>query len=724
MITRNDLALLNISGIDMMYAVQDDQQFELIQSGVIVGDDTLTTVKPKLLVTGDPTGIAYDKTSLSKNCTFSLYGTTIPVNTDVHIIRADTLNFNDLWSNEIACVRSDADGNWRIDDIVGWGGNCFCVIEFLPVFSSIDSMVTVQKEMTSYAEDEEPGGDSGSEDSGDTGDNDDQGGDDGGSSSNSDTTPPPYVEGAAFQYAFDASMANIAMNGIPDVSITGTCTTGADTVYVSTIDVGSLIQCDDCLGTGHFDLARRCFVCNGTGSIAAGTCHVCGGHGTFISDGTVIPSEYNEYINYARSNLYTDSYSNMLIWEYGDWIAISFLMDNFDIQSYDDATTEVIASGWFTCGYTKSTQQWTTHDYINEVSEGGNYAKHIVYGTCQVFYGDTLLYPSSFGIASSGGSCEYCDGLETKPICSFCEGSGNVVGHDCPVCENGEIATGGTCTYCSGTGSYVLSVLCPVCDGSGVDANGSTCYRCSGAGYENEKLSCEACGGNGYFVPELDLQTLINSHIATATVADDNTYSMMFDGSYTAYIIWAYGETGVVTANLTHTENPCLTGDTLITMADMSKKRIDEISVGEYVLAGDGTATKVVDLKHDCYNAYHVLYEFEDGTIIDEAHRHRFYNVEQGFWQYLGRWNIGEHAVREDGAKIALLGKQRVDERTEMWGLWTETMDYFANGLLTGETAVNQRVLSTVDINTAADMLATLDERAIIELTGLERILP
>ena len=111
--------------------------------------------------------------------------------------------------------------------------------------------------------------------------------------------------------------------------------------------------------------------------------------------------------------------------------------------------------------------------------------------------------------------------------------------------------------------------------------------------------------------------------------------------------------------------------------------------------------------------------------MIDEIHDHRFYNCEAGFWQLLRLWHIGDHARRQDGAEVALVSVERVDEPAEMFGLWTASRDYWANGLLSGETAANQALLADARLEQAAEMMASLEERAILQLLGgLEDLLP
>ena len=207
------------------------------------------------------------------------------------------------------------------------------------------------------------------------------------------------------------------------------------------------------------------------------------------------------------------------------------------------------------------------------------------------------------------------------------------------------------------------------------------------------------------------------------------------DGAYTAtlqdygfdvvrFIVWCLSETGTLTASMTWTGGVCLSGDTLITLADGGTRRLASIRPGDLLLAGDGTPTRARRVARGRWNCRHTLYRFADGTVIDEIHAHRFYNCEAGFWQLLERWHIGDHARRQDGAEVALAAVERVEEPAEMFGLWTESRDYWANGLLSGETAANQALLADATAEQAADMMASLEESAILQLLGVKEILP
>lgn len=207
--------------------------------------------------------------------------------------------------------------------------------------------------------------------------------------------------------------------------------------------------------------------------------------------------------------------------------------------------------------------------------------------------------------------------------------------------------------------------------------------------------------------------------------AASGSYTITFDGDWNQdYVVWCRSELPGLTASMTHTSQTCLSGDTLITLADGGTRRLDSIQPGDLLLAGDGTPTWARRVARGRWNDHHTLYRFEDGTVVDEIHAHRFYNCETGFWQLLERWRIGDHARRQDGAEVALVAVERVEEPAEMFGLWTESRDYWANGLLSGETAANQALLADATAEQAADMMASLEESAILQLLGVKEMLP
>lgn len=142
---------------------------------------------------------------------------------------------------------------------------------------------------------------------------------------------------------------------------------------------------------------------------------------------------------------------------------------------------------------------------------------------------------------------------------------------------------------------------------------------------------------------------------------------------------------------ITNANDWCLTGDTLITLADGTTKRIDAITLADKVLAynPETMALEADEITrcdsdkiktHDNFD----VWTFDDGTIIKTVHRHRFYNVERNAMVYMDEWNVGDHAIKIDGTKVALVNHANVQEEVRHYTIFTKNQNYFANGLLSG----------------------------------------
>lgn len=140
-------------------------------------------------------------------------------------------------------------------------------------------------------------------------------------------------------------------------------------------------------------------------------------------------------------------------------------------------------------------------------------------------------------------------------------------------------------------------------------------------------------------------------------------------------------------------ETYCLTGDTLVTMADYSTKRIDEIALGDYILSYDWETMMLVPNKviytdafeHKSHTEYD-LWTFSDGSFVKTVHRHRFFNVERKAFVYMDEWNIGEHTRKIDGTEPMLVSHETIKENVNHYKITGENgTNYFANGLLTGD---------------------------------------
>lgn len=223
--------------------------------------------------------------------------------------------------------------------------------------------------------------------------------------------------------------------------------------------------------------------------------------------------------------------------------------------------------------------------------------------------------------------------------------------------------------------------------------------------------------------------TYLMETMVSSVSPKDQSFFIECGGEYDQnYIIWALSKTTNGTLEINYIDvsedtSVCLSGNTMITMADGSSKRMDNICAGDVVLSKDGV-TSVNTVRRGRFNDNHILYHFEDGTVIDETHHHRFYNTDQGFWQRLQLWNIGDHAINCNGEEVALMSVERLDEKAEMFGIWTDDGTYYANGLLSGAASCNKELLAEATVEQAIDMMLSTEEEMLVELLGLGGVLP
>lgn len=155
------------------------------------------------------------------------------------------------------------------------------------------------------------------------------------------------------------------------------------------------------------------------------------------------------------------------------------------------------------------------------------------------------------------------------------------------------------------------------------------------------------------------------------------------------------GDTLALTGNLTidsSINTTCLTGDTLVTMADGTQRRIDTIKVGDVILTVNPTTLEAepdtVILSNSHLNLRYTEYDvwnLSDGTILKTVHPHRFYNVERSAMVYMSDWSIGEHFYKIDGTTPSLVSHEKITESVNHYAIKMKNHNYYANGILTGD---------------------------------------
>lgn len=148
----------------------------------------------------------------------------------------------------------------------------------------------------------------------------------------------------------------------------------------------------------------------------------------------------------------------------------------------------------------------------------------------------------------------------------------------------------------------------------------------------------------------------------------------------------------------------CLTGDALITLADGTQKRIDELTLSDKVLSYNPSTMQLeadeityTDSKEDKSFTEYTRYIFSDNTEIKTVHRHRFYNMERQAMTYMDEWKIGEHAIKQDGTVVELISSELIKEIVKHYTIFTKNQNYFANGLLSGNRHTESMHFEAVD---------------------------
>lgn len=167
-----------------------------------------------------------------------------------------------------------------------------------------------------------------------------------------------------------------------------------------------------------------------------------------------------------------------------------------------------------------------------------------------------------------------------------------------------------------------------------------------------------------------------------STMAEKTIDMLSFGSSY----LFPYSDSAEFMSN-----PRCLTGDTFITLADKTTKRIDQIQVGDKILSYDPHSMKVTEdivtytdaADYKCHTEYDI-WTFSDGHILKTVHKHRFYNIEQHAMVYMDEWKVGDHGITVDGKQIELLSHKKVHETVRHYTIFTKNQNYFANGVLSG----------------------------------------
>jgi len=196
----------------------------------------------------------------------------------------------------------------------------------------------------------------------------------------------------------------------------------------------------------------------------------------------------------------------------------------------------------------------------------------------------------------------------------------------------------------------------------------------------------------GIVVQCLGSTAYVEGTTATGSQVVTGTYGDAFANQpYTAY---AYVTTNVGTiwsAQASGTTGLCLIAGTLITMANGTTKRIEDISYDDHIrvwdfdTAGFATARALWIKRVETAVAYNEL-TFSDGSILRTVDQHRIFNKQAGAFTYpmTDDTPLGTITYTVDGTEAVLVSKRTVTETVDYYNVITDRhMNLFANGILT-----------------------------------------
>ncbi|MBE6740813.1 MAG: hypothetical protein E7570_00765 [Ruminococcaceae bacterium] len=186
---------------------------------------------------------------------------------------------------------------------------------------------------------------------------------------------------------------------------------------------------------------------------------------------------------------------------------------------------------------------------------------------------------------------------------------------------------------------------------------------------------------------------------------------------------------------MTYSSGSCVTPDTLVTLADGSQKRADELTMDDDILVwnfetGEYDSAKFIFIDTDPESTYNVVHlYFSDGTETKLISEHGYFDVELGKYVYITEDNyrdyIGDHFVKLESIEdntwttVELIDSEITEEVTTPFGPTTQGgFCFYVDGLLSMPGGV-EGMFNIFDVNTEA---MTYDFEALqsdIETYGL-----
>lgn len=212
-----------------------------------------------------------------------------------------------------------------------------------------------------------------------------------------------------------------------------------------------------------------------------------------------------------------------------------------------------------------------------------------------------------------------------------------------------------------------------------LDANGnvSTAESANGTGIFNystgKEIKCTTYSSYGLcYYPDSQFTKTGTSERAEQTIVVKYRYTDSNGTPYYYYVGYWCEE---------HTKTTCVTPETLITLADGSQKRIDEVTYADELLVwdfynGEYTAAPASIVMNHGYGNYTVVsLNFADGTTVNTINGHGFYEADSNEFVILSENNaadyVGHAFIKQDGTTTELASYEISEEYTESWSVLT-----------------------------------------------------
>lgn len=173
--------------------------------------------------------------------------------------------------------------------------------------------------------------------------------------------------------------------------------------------------------------------------------------------------------------------------------------------------------------------------------------------------------------------------------------------------------------------------------------------------------------------------------------------------------------------------NPCLVRGTMITMADMSRVAVENITYSDNILVwdfdlGEFASAKPLWIKKTQTTVVSCLLTFSDHSELrivgDSPKAHRIFNKEAGRFTYgsMPETPIGTTTFNDQGEEITLISKQWIVGEVEFYNVITDYhMNLFANSILTSMRYNNLYPITDMKFVKDGRTLRTADDYPNVE---------